>query len=130
MVQSKFLYERLAPKFSHKASESPSLLSDSSAAVTPHRQSPHLKEILIGVNETLNTTVTLTAVVYDLNWLNTQIVNATDEVINNARPRLQTSIRLDKDLYSSSDVVFAEVLILNSQTKTPVALTPASIAGF
>ena len=129
MVQSKFLYERLAPKYSHKASENPSLLSDSNA-VTSQRHSPSLKEILIGVNTTLNTTVSLTAVVYDLNWLNAQIVNATDEVINNARPRLQTSIRLDKDLYQPNDVVFAEVLMLNSQTKTPVALTAASIAGF
>jgi hypothetical protein len=69
--------------------------------------------------------VNLTAVTYNLAWLNTQIVNATDEIINNTNPRLQTSIRLDKDVYLPNDVVFAEVLVLNALNKTPAANSSA-----
>lgn len=79
-----------------------------------NKDTPLLREILTGNTSTTNTSVNLTSVVYNLNWLNTQIVNATDEVINNTNPRLQTSIRLDKDLYQPNDVVFAEVLLLNA----------------
>lgn len=60
-------------------------------------------------------------VLYNLTWLNTQNGNATDDYINNTNPRLQTSIRLDKEAYAPNDVLFAEVLLLNALNKTPVA---------
>lgn len=95
-VQSKFLFERLSFK-QNKAAKNPVFVSDSN--VMSHKDTLHLQQVLTGNTSTTNTSANLTAVVYNLTWLNTQIVNATDEIINNTNPRLQTSIRLDKDLY-------------------------------
>jgi hypothetical protein len=110
-VQSKFLFERLSFKH-HKAAENPVPLSDSNVFV--QKDTPVLQQVLTGNTSTTNTTANLTALVYNMTWLNAQISNATSTVINNTNPRLQTSIRLDKDLYQPLDVLFAEVLLINA----------------
>jgi len=98
----------------HKAAKNPVLVSDST--LVDLKDTPVLQQSSTpAVNQSI--------VVYNLAWLNSQSLNATDDYINNTNPRLQTSIRLDKEVYAPRDVVFAEVLLLNAINKTPVTFS-------
>ena len=98
----------------HKAAKNPVLVSDST--LVDLKDTPLLQQSSTpAINQSI--------VVYNLGWLNSQSLNATDDFINNTNPRLQTSIRLDKEVYAPRDVVFAEVLLLNAINKTPVTFS-------
>jgi len=102
-AQSSFLVERLSfNRFrSNKIAHKPALSAQ------------HLLE---DTHPLLNSALT-----YNLTWLNQQIVNATDDFVSPAAPRLHANIKLDKENYRPRDVVFIEVTAFNALNKTPVA---------
>ena len=57
---------------------------------------------------------------YNLTWLQGQVDSAQSTLIPKTSPRITTVINLDKPVYRPNDVVFIEVLLLNTITKTPI----------
>lgn len=88
-VQSKFLFERLSFN-NHKAAKNPVFVSDST--VSALKDTHLLEQSVPAVNQSI--------VLYNLTWVGIQAMNATDDVLSTTNPRLQTSIRLDKEVYA------------------------------
>ncbi|CDW71945.1 large extracellular alpha-helical protein [Stylonychia lemnae] len=64
-----------------------------------------------------------TAINYDYSWLKSQVSSLQSQIISTYQSRVDAHINTDKVIYRPNDVIFIEVLFLESFNKTPIALS-------
>jgi hypothetical protein len=93
-----------------------------------HLQTPALEHpfVLTNTQETIVSQISRVGLrYYNLTWFQCQVDAAANATIPTGTVRLQGLINVDKTVYRPNETIFVEVLVLNAQTKTPVALTAA-----
>ena len=93
-----------------------------------HLQSPALEHpfVLTNANPASLSQISRVGVrSFNTTWLQGQVDAAANATIPTSAVRLQALINVDKTVYRPNETIFVEVLLLNAQTKTPIALTVA-----